>query len=202
MSISILVPADVLPVSLTTALRHMRVLEQDADMATLYLQAAVEAVENYTGRSMVTKTYLLTLPGWSQKNLELRRSPLIATGSPAVAVSLVQYWAEGASALATLDPANYLVDTARLPGTVTLADGYSLPTLAKRTDALQITFTAGSGTSESTHLALMKAAVIMFARHLYDNQMPVMEISKIQEMPFSLKHMLRSQRIDSLTPQE
>ena len=221
MPITVLIPATTLPVGLPTALRYMKVLMQDGDMANLCLQTAVQAVEDYTGRSLCTKTYLLSTAAWptnraywgvqswlssdrhiinnKQANLrvqELRRSPLLT-------VTGIQYWGNGATSLATLDPSDYLVDASSVPGRVayvdTGVDGGTLPYLAARADAIQITFTAGYGTGEDAVPAMLKMACLMFARQLYDNRLPGMASGTSMELPYGLRHMLRSQRIESVS---
>jgi len=223
MPITVTTPANILPVSLQLALRHMRVLESDGDLALLYLQAAVEAVEDYTGRSMITKSYLLSCRGWptnkgywniqswlsadrhilvnSNTNLrtqELRRTPLVAVQS-------VQYYADGATTLSTLDPSDYLVDAANAPGRVafvgTGVDGGTLPAVSARADAVQIAFTAGYGSTESVIPARLKTACLLFARSLFDTRAPAFSGGNSVELPYNLRHMLRSMRVESLTPE-
>lgn len=64
MNTTLVTPAAVAPVSIATALRHCRALQSEVDLLWLYLLAAVEKVEDYTGRSMITKTYRVESPVW------------------------------------------------------------------------------------------------------------------------------------------
>jgi uncharacterized phiE125 gp8 family phage protein len=191
---SILAPS-VLPVTLVTAMRSLRVLQGDADLVELYLAAATEKVEDYTGRALVTQTFLLQLEAWPSKDLtlELRRTPLAS-------VTSIKYYPEDGSAQATLDANRYRVNTNATPGFVEFVDTVDpLPSLATRADAVEVTFIAGYGTTEDTIPPLLRAAVLQMARNYYDNRLPVGD-AKIVEMPLSVRDILRSQRVESLTP--
>lgn len=183
--------AEVAPVGLTDALRHIRALENDADMVWTYLQGATALVEDYTGRSLVTKTFALTLSSWPDKSrvLELRRSPLLA-------ISSVKYYAEGASVQTTLSSAEYLAITGRLPGAIQFLDTLSFPALAVREDAVTVEFTAGYGTAASAMPAELRVAILMLTHHWFDERTPFVG-AKSMEMPFSLRTLLRAFRVDA-----
>lgn len=219
MSIQLVTPDTVLPVSLQLALRHIRALEGDADLVKLYLQAATQAVEDYTGRALLTKTYNLQLQGWPSysgywqtfrefiplefapmwgqgqlRGIELRRSPLISIIS-------VKYWDYTLQTLQTFDPSNYYTDTVSIPGRIvfnTMNQGFTLPTVMKRPDAIIIAFTSGYGVLESSIPPMLKMAVLMFAHQMFDNRVPVGD-ARMVPLPYSLQYMLRSQRVESLT---
>lgn len=200
-------PPSVLPVSLYTALRQMRALTEDADMVSFYLQAATERVEDYTGRALISRSFTLRLPSWpslaysgglrgavpSSLFLELRRSPLVS-------VTSVKYYPEDGGAQATLNSSNYKVHTFRTPGGIEFNDkGADLPALAIREDAVEVVFVAGQGTLEHQISPLLRQAVLLLARHYYDNRMPV-DSDKLAIVPMSIRDILRSQRVESLTP--
>lgn len=220
MPIVVVTPDTVFPVSLNLALRHIRALESDADLVKLYLRAATRAVEDYTGRSLLTKTFVLNLQSWpcydgywqstrqfmpleyapmwgdgKLRGLELRRSPLVA-------ITGVKYWDFASSAQLVFDPANYYTDTAATPGRMVFnvnAPGFTFPTLMKRPDAILITFTAGYGLLESQMDPMLQMAVLMFAHQMFDNRVPVGDARNV-ELPMSLRYMLRAMKVDSLAP--
>lgn len=224
MPIRVVTPASALPVSLVTAMRHLRALDNDADLVKLYLEVATHAVEDYTGRALTTKTYCLELdswpnyrsfwptfrsyvpteihPLWNKDNLralELRRTPLISIDS-------VKYYSSdltinpAGTTLSTFDAANYRADVASMPGRLVFEDnGVALPDIMKRHDAVQIQFQAGSGAKESGVPAMLRMAVLTFAHHLFDNRVAVSDQRFAPEMPFSLRYMLRAMRVDSIT---
>lgn len=191
MPIRVVTPSLDSPVAIATALRHLRVLTNDADLVNLYLLVATEAVEDYTGRALLTKTYCLELDSWPDDSadafIELARSPLISIDS-------VSYYAPSASILTVWPSTNYRADIATLPGRLELVDGVDLPDVDTRHDAIQIQFKAGYGTLESLIDPTLRMAVLELAQQCYDNRIPVTDV-KTALMPYSLRHFLRSKKI-------
>jgi hypothetical protein len=209
----------VLPVQLQTALRHIRALESDADLVAFYLKVATAAVEDYTGRALLTKTYNLLLDAWPQyrgywpsfrqylpfesvatwgqstlRRLELRRTPLVSVQS-------IQYWDYASGNFLTFPSSNYYVDLTTTPGTIAWNDnapGFNFPDLLEIPGAVTIGFTAGSGTLESQMDPMLRMAVLAFTKTLFDSRDPVCD-GKCMPLPYSLAHMLRAKRVDSLT---
>lgn len=207
--IVVVTPADVLPVGLATALRHLRVQQADADLARLYLEAATELVEDYTGRALISKEYRLDLPLWPSYpytdgirslsrprtlQLELRRSPLTTVES-------IKYYPEDGGALATLSADSYRVRTGftHSPGLVEFDEDIEFPTIANRSDAVQVAFTAGYGDSEYEVPASLRSAVLLLARHFFDNRSALGDIKQV-ELPLGYKNILRAYRIESRIP--
>jgi len=219
MPITVTESSPLLPVNLTTALRHMRALKSDLDLVVLYLSAAVMAVEDYTGLALLKKSYQLQLdswpnyrsfwptfrsyvptevhPLWTSDNLraiELRRSPLVSIDS-------IQYWNSDVSpmVLATVAPVHYLTDKASVPGRLCfMEDGYTLPNVAKRPDAVQINFTAGQGDVPSKIDPRAQLAVLMLAHEWYDHRAATSDL-RYAPLPFGVQSILRSLRVESLT---
>lgn len=190
--IRVVTPSNLLPVSLSAALRHLRLLDDEVDVATLYLRAATEAFEEYTGRVLITKTFRLDLDSLNSSNpIELIRSPLVA-------VDHFKYYAEDAATLSTFDPSNYFVDTTSLPGRICFNEDADLPDVDYRPDAVQIQFQAGYGTSEDSIPAALRAAVLIFAQQLYELRVPVSD-KPMTEVPLSLRYLMRQWRIDPST---
>lgn len=202
-------PAQVLPVTLTMALRHVRALQDDMDLVDLYCRAAVAAVEDYTGRSLITQTYTLREERWPsdggpgrgagwgitrRADLFKRTYGVTLARSPLVAINSVKYYPSDGGARVTWGAANYAADTASLPGKLVVTDGVTLPDLFARNDALEIEFTAGYGTKGSAMPPMLQLAVLQLARHFFDNPSAVTEMT-IEEMPYSFVQLLRSQKI-------
>lgn len=222
MPIVVLSDPGLLPVDLSTALRHLRVTYNDADQAALYLQAATEFVEDYTGRAGLTKSYQLTLSHWPDRHsiwpghrgfprevyqpwqrqefraVELRRSPLLSIDS-------VKYYPQIVDStmpppLTVWDTSNYRADLTSTPGRMILLNqGIAWPELDCRPDAVQINFTAGYGLKPENLPARFKMAVLFMARHFFDNRVPVMEASKMAVVPFTLQVLLDNLRVYSIT---
>lgn len=219
MPIKLITPASVLPVPSALAMKHLRVNEDEADLVGLYLQAATDMVEDYTGRSLITKGYQLQLDSWpnyrsfwptfrgyvpsevhplssssSLRGIELRRTPLAA-------VTSVQYWSPTDTSIQTWDTANYQADLANTPGKVVFLGSEPHPDLVKRPDAVQINFTAGYGSSHTLVPAPLQMAILFWAQQLYDNRVPVANAHTV-EAPLSLRYILRAFRVESLTQEK
>lgn len=196
-----------LPMAVSTAMRHVRSLEDDVDLLELYCRAAVQAVEEYTGRAMANTVYTAQLGAWPcfvragllgissppQRArrldcIELPRSPLVSIGS-------LKYYPEDGGAQVTWDAANYRANTRSLPGQLVFIDGYTLPSLAARHDAIEIEFTAGTGVRESEMNPSMLTAVLQLARHFFDNPGTVDMDGNVRRMPMSFQALVRSQKI-------
>lgn len=205
MNISVVTPADTLPVSIASAHRHLRTLADDSDMVNLYCRAATAAVEDYTGRIFVTTVFKATLDTWPNFGLdnavntkerlrtavwaiELPRSPLLA-------IDFVKYYPEGGGAQVTWSASNYRTDLVNLPGRLVLVDDVDLPSLEVRADAVEIQFQAGCGLLESQMPPLLVLAMLELARHFFDNPSAVDTEGKARRMPLSYQHLLRSQRV-------
>jgi hypothetical protein len=206
----------VLPVDIAFALQHMRAPDDDTALVQLYLQAAVNLIEDYTGRALIRKTYCLNLDSWPNyrsfwptfrsyvpseihplwtndnlRSIELRRTPLIA-------INTVKYYDPATLSLLTMDASNYAADTVSVPGRIVFVEnGYTLPDLVKRPDAVQINFDAGYSTKGSGVDASLQVAVLMLATVFYNDRSAVTDINA-KEMPLHLRHILRAMRVESM----
>lgn len=100
---------------------HLRVDHDDEDdLIAAYALAAVDQVEGYLGRALLTQTWDVWFDAWPADGvLELPRPPLQS-------VTSVKYTPAGA-AQTTLSSALYKVETGREPGRVTLGYGQTWP---------------------------------------------------------------------------
>jgi uncharacterized phiE125 gp8 family phage protein len=199
MSIKLVTGATDAPVSLATALRFCRALEQDVDMVWLLLQAAVEKIEDYTGRSLITKTFCLELDGWPNFcggpiHYELGLPSINLPRTPLTVIDHVKYYSD--TVLTTLSSDNYRADTARIPGRLVFADGISLPTTDVRHDAVQIQFKAGYGTKPGTMPPTLRTAVLMLTHHWFDKRRGVDDV-KGEEVPMSLRGILHAYKVET-----
>lgn len=190
MPIRVVTPSGILPVSLELALRHIGALDHDLDLVQFYLLAATELVEDYTGRSLITKTYCLDIDTFPVESIELRRSPLVS-------ISSLKYYAPGETSLTTWAAANYRADITSVPGRLMILPDVTIPDVDDRHDAVQITFTAGYGTKESSVDSALRLAIIQLAHHSFDNRVPIGDV-KMVELPMSLRRILDSKKVRSL----
>lgn len=176
------------PVTAEEAMAYLRVdnVDEKADIEAL-ITVARGMVENFTGRALMTQTWKLTIDDWPGDTIELARSPLAS-------VTSVKYYPASGAAQATLSAATYHALTGPTPGQIVLKDGETWPDLAVRPDAVEVIFVAGSTTAEAVP-AILRHAVLFAIAHLYENRTPVNIGNIVNELPFSLKHMLESYRV-------
>lgn len=168
------------PITVAEVKDRLRITHTDDDAAILaYCQAAREIVEGLTGRRIATATFRCVCGGWGGSAVALGATPLVSIQS-------VKYWpAEGGSQV-TL--ANYIAITDTEPGQVLWP--INLPDVAERPDAITIDFTAGGTPPED-----LRQATIMLAAWMYEQPMPVNIGNIVNELPFSLSHILTSHRV-------
>lgn len=169
MNLALVTPAAALPVTIPDLMAHVRGGEAEEATLGLYLAAAVQAVQDETGRSLITETWRLSLPAFPTTEVVLPRAPLVA-------VTEVRYWTTDAIPVDTLLPASvYHVAASAGPtaqqGRFSLADEQSWPEVApNRSDAVRITYTVGYGATGAAVPAPLRAAVLLTAGDLYENR--------------------------------
>lgn len=173
MPVTTLIPAAADPVTVEEAKSFCRYIHDDQDaLIGELVSAAVEHVQQATGRQFVPATFLLSLRYLpSDSVVRLPRSPLIA-------VNAVRY-KDKAGTLHTLEEGtDYLVDAAATPATVEPVKAW--PTIGDFPNAIQIEFVAGYEGSEESPPDLTanvparaKAAVKALAAHWFEFREPV-----------------------------
>lgn len=167
MTLSLVTPAAAAPITLADARQHCRASSSDDTVLALYLAAAVQAVQDATGRALITETWRLDLSGAPCGDVILPRAPLLA-------VSDIKIWSDATVPVDTTVAASvYQVQapagpTAQ-PGRVGLAPSQSWPSMqAGRADALRITFTAGYGLTGDAVPPSLCAAVLLLTGSMYE----------------------------------
>lgn len=184
------------PVSLSEAQAWLRVDSQDdATELTTLITTARQIVEDFTGRALLTQTWRLVASEWPEGRFAGVENVVQLPRSPLASVTSVKYYPENGGAQATFASTNYHVVTALTPGAIVLADGASWPDLAVRPDAVEVNFTAGEA-SAATVPAGLRHAVLLVLAHLYELRSPVNVGNIVNELPFSLRHLLESHRVE------
>lgn len=194
----------------------MRMTDSQADLAVFNVQVAAEAIEDYTGRSGVTKSYRWQAMGWPQSAIRwplrwqlpngwpVRSTSLLHTfelrRTPLAGVTSVKYYPADGTAQVTVDATNYYVDTESEPGNVMFREDYEFAELASRPDAVQVDFTAGYGLAEDDIPFRFRQAALILARHYVDHP-ELVGIGNLNNMPYSFRSLLFSLRVSSYTPQ-
>ena len=184
------------PVSLSEAQAWLRVDSQDdATEITTLITTARQIVEDFTGRALLTQTWRLVASEWPEGRFAGVENVVQLPRSPLASVTSVKYDPENGGVQATFASSNYHVVTALTPGAIVLADGASWPDLAVRPDAVEVNFTAGEA-SAATVPAGLRHAVLLVLAHLYELRSSVNVGNIVNELPFSLRHLLESHRVE------
>ena len=191
------------PITTAEAKAFLRVDSSDEDtlIGTL-ISTARQVVEDFTGRAIISQTWKLTLDKWpidcegwpwwevgsaTNRTILLPRSPLAS-------VTSVKYYPDDLSAQATLSSSAYHVVSGTLPGAVILKASENWPALDIRPDAVEIIFVAGTADATTTPKQLTHAILLLVA-HLYENRSPVNIGNIVNEIPFTVRALLESQRV-------
>jgi uncharacterized phiE125 gp8 family phage protein len=207
---------EVEPVSVEEAMAYLRVTDGDESVAIeTSISVAREMVENFTGRAMLTQTWQYISQDWprySAARISLSDANSVAIESsswrsysndsrsifldrtPLASVESVKYYPADGTAQTTLATSAYHVLTAPQPGLVYLKSAESWPAIADRPDAIEVNFTAGYATPDLVP-AVQRQAVLLALSHVYENRGAINIGNIVNELPFSLKYMLESQRV-------
>lgn len=148
-------------VSLDDIRDHLRILENDRDSDLLSLMSAVERhIENYLGRTLITKTYKL--------NLDRFCNPIYIPRPPLVSVESVKY-IDTDGTQQTLASSVYTVDAGSTPGKIHLAYNESWPDHRVINNAVEINFTAGYGSTPATVPEPIKHAIKLLVGYYNEN---------------------------------
>ncbi len=184
------------PVTLAEAQAWLRVDSQDdASEISALITTARQIVEDFTGQALLTQTWRLVASEWPSGSFSGVENVIRLPRSPLASVTSVKYYPENGGAQATFAAANYHVVTVITPGIVVLADNASWPDLAVRPDAVEVNFTAGVATAAEISPGL-KHAVLLVLSHLYELRSPVNVGNIVNELPFSLRHLLESHLVE------
>lgn len=151
------------PLTVTEAKQHCRVDIPDDDILLgAYIEAARQLIEENTGRAFVDRTYRLDMP--------LFDTDIILPMPPLLSVTSVEYY-DTSNSLQTLATTEYDIDYPA--GRIVQAYGGTYPATYSRHDAVQITFTAGVGTTSSPAMTVperIKAAMRLLVGDMYENR--------------------------------
>ena len=192
------------PVTLAEAKLWLRVDDDaDDDLIAELITAARGIIEELTSRALVSTTYRaewdqLPAAGMYQGAATIRE--LVLPRGPLVSVAWIKYSADDASGTeTTFDAANYTVgniDRNRLGRLWVDADS-DWPTLGDFPGALRCQFVAGYGAAALVP-AELKVAVKLLLTHLYQNRAPVNVGNIVNEIPFSLAHLIAQHKLTHL----
>lgn len=151
------------PVTTAEIKAHLRIDTSDEDtLLDAYVAAARLFCENYTARSFVDRTYVAKIPDFADT--------IVLPYRPIVSISSIKYWDTASpSVQQTLAASTYSLVNNCLVRTY----GETWPSVYPRLDAVEITYIAGDGTSNSPAASVneaVKAAIKLIVGDLYENR--------------------------------
>lgn len=174
-----------LPVSLEDMKSHLRVDFDAEDLTILGLiEVARDWVETRIGRTLINRTYTLRRDCFPAGCfLELKFPPLAS-------VTEVRYY-DADNTLQTLAAEKYqtIADHFLSSGLELLPDN-EWPTTTIRSDAVQVEFVAGYGSSSSSVPAAAKHAIKMLVGHWYENREAVVVGTITKEIEIGVEGLL------------
>lgn len=171
------------PVTLAEAKAQLRVDGSAEDvLITSLIAAATSAVEEETGRALVTQTWDYAIPQPSG-SVSL---PL----APVASISAMSYY-DPADVSQSITVSDYYLFKDGDRACVEPKDGVSWPTMKGRQDALTITFVAGvAGTAVPVAL---KQAILLIIAHWFENREAVGK--KLDTLPLAYEYLTAQHKI-------
>ena len=164
MSLQLITPPAVEPVTLADAKLHLKVDTSDDDALIARLITAARArSEWHTGRALNTQSWILWLDSWPQCGIiEIPLPPLQDVSSVTV------YALDDSTTV--LDPATYQVDAASMPARLTLRSTVLPPMILRAINSVAVAFTAGYGDAADDVPAGFRAAILELIAFLYEHR--------------------------------
>lgn len=174
------------PVTVVEAKAHLRVEAATDDMLiSSLIKAAVEYVENFTRRALLTSTWELSLDSWTEVFL-LPKAPLQS-------VTSLTYKDSSGTLHTLLEDTNYHVDITSEPGRIVPVTNWPTDALHP-VGAITIRFIAGYPTA-STVPQTFKQAILLLVGHWYENREAAVVGTIATKVPFAVEALLWPQRV-------
>lgn len=196
------------PVTEAEAMAHLR-LDSEEELALLHgaVRAARYAVENWTGRALISQSWRFVLDAWpgeralpwwdgahagaiggsAARFIEMPKPPLIS-----VQQVLLFNDADQQSVFAA---ANYFADAASTPGRLVLRNTAAAPAPQRAANGLQIDFTCGYGAAPGDVPPPLRQAVLMLTAHYFENREVLRQPGGEALLPYGLAAVLAPYRI-------
>lgn len=210
MSLKLISPPAVEPISLVEAKRHLVIDHDDDDaMIAFLIQVArshFDAISGWSGRSIMTQTWDLVFDGFpmslpipfcgSWRNTPTFQSEAIKVPHPPLqSVAFIKYL-DASGAMQTMAPTDYMIDNAD-PAKAWIIPTSSWPASQATANAVQIRFIAGYA-SASDVPAHVRYSILMTLGSLYENREQVVVNSNgtvaTAEMPFGVDELFSTFR--------
>jgi uncharacterized phiE125 gp8 family phage protein len=181
-SLRVVTPPDLEALTIAETRTHLRVDQTcDSALLALYIDAARVRVEHELQRSLVAKTYELTLDKFPTGAIELPEGPIPGLGT--LAVLSVKY-TDGSGIEQTVDPATYIVDAYSNVPTVTPASGWPTPKAVP--GAVRVRYTSGASSAAGLP-AGVKAWMLLAVGAMHENREELGGAGAVAPMPFAAR---------------
>lgn len=185
MRITVTSPPAVEPIALGDAKLHLRVTIDDDDaLITRLITAARQSVSTRLGQTLIQTSYTQYLDNfpwgggyWNRLIRQQGPSPfwlptntgiVLVPWSPLISIDSINYY-DYQGNLDTVDPSLYAWSVG-VPGRLQPVYGKVWPIARPTIDSVQVNFTAGYGTSESSIPANIQAAMLLLIGNWYENR--------------------------------
>jgi uncharacterized phiE125 gp8 family phage protein len=175
------------PVSLSEAKTHLRILTNDEDSyISNLISLAREYCENFTKRSFIDSTFLLTLPAFPYTE-----KPVVLPFPPLKQVDWIKYKNIEGNLMALSENDDYIVINGISPGAVIPISGNTWHTdIYDVPDAVQIQYQ----TEPANIPVSIKQAMLLLIGHYYENREASTD-RRMNEIPMSVNSLLWPYRI-------
>ncbi|MHB0934896.1 MAG: head-tail connector protein [Armatimonadota bacterium] len=195
MSLTITVQPTIEPISLTTALQHLKLGAVGDDLTEdEYVEGLIMAVREYCeqlqGRAYITRTYALLVA--AAATIELPMAPLQAI-SEIVALdedNVETVIPPRIPAVGAIDEDGYTVDTTGAVAKVTIPD---MPADAAQ---IQITYTAGYGDTAADVPTRIRQAMLLLLGHWYQHRQAVIPGAQLTSVPQAFDALIGLDRLN------
>lgn len=181
-------PADK-PVSVAGVKAALRIdFDEDDGLVGALIDAAISHLDGWggiLGRCMIDQVWTQTLPAWPCGQVRL--------AFPDVSSVVVSY-RDPDDAVQVIADTNYRLIERADATAIEWIDGFSLPSLASRSDAITIDMTAGYGAAAADVPAAILRAIELLVGHWYQNREAVVVGTIVADLPFAVSALLSPYR--------
>lgn len=190
MSLTLVTPPALEPITLDEAKDHMRIeVETDDALIVALIQAAREDSESHTNRAFITQDWKWELDRFPTRSTWVLRPPKPQLQS----ITQIDY-IDTAGATITWPSTEYKVDAPNGPhathGRIAPAFSFQWPQTRAELNAVIITFKVGYGDGPGDVPQLIRSAMLLFIAHLYEHRETVIIGQTAQEMPVGAERLL------------
>lgn len=158
----------------------------DDELLDSMIDAAVDCVENFTRRSLLTQTITLTCDGFPIF-FEIER-PVLQS------VTSIQY-VDSDGNTQTLASSGYTVDTASTPGRIVEAYGETWPSTQSVINSVTVIYVAGYTSAANVPNQIKQAIKVLVSDFYKDRESYIVGVSSVSELPHTAKVLLRPYQV-------